>query len=127
MSPGMSVAVCSNAAAVAGVASEKKPGARHRAPSQWSLADPDPPLPQCAYRKSAPPASSQKGKDILLVLTRRPGQSIMIGDGIEVTILRVSVARDTVRFGINAPREVRVARTEVRERQILQDSKLRSD
>ena len=37
----------------------------------------------------------------MLVLTRKPGQSIMIGDGIEVQVL--SVAGEKVRLGITAP------------------------
>ena len=40
----------------------------------------------------------------MLVLTRKPGQSIMIGDGIEVQVL--SVAGEKVRLGITAPRDV---------------------
>src|SRR5687768_2878738 len=50
----------------------------------------------------------------MLVLTRKPGQSIMIGDGIEVQVL--SVAGEKVRLGISAPREVGIFRNEVYER-----------
>ena len=50
----------------------------------------------------------------MLVLTRKPGQSIMIGDGIEVQVL--SVAGEKVRLGITAPREVGIFRNEVYER-----------
>jgi carbon storage regulator len=50
----------------------------------------------------------------MLVLTRKPGQSIMIGDGIEVQVL--SVAGEKVRLGITAPREVSIFRHEVYER-----------
>ena len=50
----------------------------------------------------------------MLVLTRKPGQSIMIGDGIEVQVL--SVAGEKVRLGITAPREVGIFRDEVYER-----------
>ena len=50
----------------------------------------------------------------MLVLTRKPGQSIMIGDGVEVQVL--SVAGEKVRLGINAPREVAIFRHEVYER-----------
>jgi carbon storage regulator len=50
----------------------------------------------------------------MLVLTRKPGQSIMIGDGIEVQVL--SVAGEKVRLGITAPREVGIFRHEVYER-----------
>jgi carbon storage regulator len=47
----------------------------------------------------------------LLVLTRKTNQSIMIGDDIEVTVL--AVARDKIRLGITAPREIPVYRREV--------------
>lgn len=47
----------------------------------------------------------------MLVLSRRPNESIMIGADIVVTIL--DVRGDQVRVGIDAPREVRVHREEV--------------
>ena len=47
----------------------------------------------------------------MLVLTRKTNQSIMIGDDIEVTVL--AVARDKIRLGITAPREIPVYRREV--------------
>jgi carbon storage regulator len=47
----------------------------------------------------------------MLVLTRKPNESIMIGDQIEVSVL--SVAGDKVRIGIAAPREVQVFRKEL--------------
>ena len=50
----------------------------------------------------------------MLVLTRKPGQSIMIGDGIEVQVL--SVAGEKVRLGITAPSDVSIFRNEVYDR-----------
>lgn len=47
----------------------------------------------------------------MLVLTRRPGESIMIGDEVVVTVL--DVRGDVVRVGIKAPRTVQVHREEV--------------
>ena len=47
----------------------------------------------------------------MLVLTRKPNQSIMIGDDIEVSVL--SVVGDKVRIGIHAPHEIPVFRTEI--------------
>lgn len=47
----------------------------------------------------------------MLVLTRKPGQSIIIGEGIVVTVL--DVKGDQVRLGINAPRDLPVHREEV--------------
>jgi carbon storage regulator len=49
----------------------------------------------------------------MLVLTRKPNQAIVIGD--DVRIIVVSVDRDQVRLGIEAPREVSVHRAEVYE------------
>jgi carbon storage regulator len=47
----------------------------------------------------------------VLVLTRRPGESVMIGDDVVVTVL--DVRGDVVRVGIKAPRSVQVHREEV--------------
>ena len=47
----------------------------------------------------------------MLVLTRKTGQTIMIGDDIEITVL--STAGEKVRLGIRAPRDVPVFREEV--------------
>jgi carbon storage regulator len=47
----------------------------------------------------------------MLILTRRAGESIVIGDDIVVTI--VEAGRDHVRVGIEAPRSVAVHRHEV--------------
>ena len=56
-------------------------------------------------------ASIVQGAVEVLVLTRKPNQSIMIGDDIEVTIL--SVVGDKVRLGIQAPAHVQVYRSEI--------------
>lgn len=50
----------------------------------------------------------------MLILTRRVGENITIGDDIVVTIL--GVKGNQVRVGINAPRDVEVHRDEVYER-----------
>jgi carbon storage regulator len=50
----------------------------------------------------------------MLVLTRKPGQSIMIGDGVEIQVLTVGGGK--VRLGITAPRDVGIFRNEVFER-----------
>jgi len=47
----------------------------------------------------------------MLVLTRRPGQSIVVGDDVEVVVVRVE--GDRVVLGIEAPREIRVVRSEL--------------
>ena len=50
----------------------------------------------------------------MLILTRKVGESILIGDGIKVSVL--AVKGNQVRVGIDAPKEVSVHREEVRER-----------
>ncbi len=47
----------------------------------------------------------------MLVLTRRKNQSIVIGDGITITVLEVK--GDNIRLGISAPRDVQVFREEL--------------
>lgn len=47
----------------------------------------------------------------MLVFTRRRDEAIMIGDGIEVRVVRIG--RDGVRLGVTAPGDVAVHRREV--------------
>ncbi|RFU67423.1 carbon storage regulator CsrA [Bacillus sp. V59.32b] len=47
----------------------------------------------------------------MLILTRKNGESIKIGDNIEITI--VSAKNDQVKIGIKAPKEVEVIRNEL--------------
>jgi carbon storage regulator len=47
----------------------------------------------------------------MLVLTRRIGESVLIGDDVEVTVL--DVKGDSIRIGIKAPRETRIQRSEI--------------
>lgn len=47
----------------------------------------------------------------MLILTRRPGESIMIGDDVKVTILEIKGRN--IRIGITAPRDVAIDREEV--------------
>ncbi len=47
----------------------------------------------------------------MLVLSRKPGERILIGDDIKVTIVRIGP--NTVRIGIDAPRELNVIREEL--------------
>jgi carbon storage regulator len=47
----------------------------------------------------------------MLVFTRRRHEAIMIGDGVEIRVLRVG--RDGVRIGVTAPPQVAVHRREI--------------
>ena len=50
----------------------------------------------------------------MLILTRKSGESLMIGDEVTVTVL--GVKGNQVRVGINAPKSVAVHREEIYER-----------
>ncbi len=50
----------------------------------------------------------------MLILTRRVGETVMIGNDVTVTVL--GVKGNQVRIGVNAPRDVAVHREEIYER-----------
>ncbi len=50
----------------------------------------------------------------MLILTRRVGESVVIGDEVQVTVL--GVKGNQVRLGVTAPRDVSVHRMEIYER-----------
>ena len=50
----------------------------------------------------------------MLILTRRVGESLMIGDNVNVTVL--GIKGNQVRIGVNAPKDVAVHREEIYQR-----------
>lgn len=49
----------------------------------------------------------------MLVITRSPGQSLVIGDDIEIIVSEVN--KDKVKISINAPRDIKIMRKELLE------------
>lgn len=47
----------------------------------------------------------------MLVVTRKPGEGIKIGDDVEITIVKID--DNSVKVSINAPKEVKILRTEL--------------
>ncbi len=47
----------------------------------------------------------------MLILTRRVGETIMVGDDVQVTVL--GIKGNQIRIGINAPDEIAVHREEI--------------
>ena len=47
----------------------------------------------------------------MLVLSRKPGEKINIGDDVSITVVRIGP--NTVRIGIEAPREMNILREEL--------------
>ena len=59
----------------------------------------------------------------MLILTRRVGETLMIGDDVTITVL--GVKGNQVRIGVNAPKEVAVHREEIYQR--IQNEKTGDD
>jgi carbon storage regulator len=51
---------------------------------------------------------------VMLILTRRVGETLMVGDDVTITVL--GVRGNQVRIGVNAPRRVAVHREEIYQR-----------
>ena len=50
---------------------------------------------------------------MMLVLSRKVGEKILIGDEIAVTVVRVT--QGTVRLGVEAPQDLQIVREEIKE------------
>ena len=61
----------------------------------------------------------------MLILTRRVGESLMIGDDVTVTVL--ASKGNQIRIGIDAPRDVEVHREEIYERIHNESSELKKN
>ncbi len=48
----------------------------------------------------------------MLVVTRKANESITISDNVEITVLEIT--KDKVKIGINAPKEVKIFRSELK-------------
>lgn len=59
--------------------------------------------------------------DDMLVLSRKVGEKILIGDNISVTVVRV--AQGIVRIGVEAPSNMPVVREEIKDRMREQQAK----
>ncbi len=52
----------------------------------------------------------------MLVVTRKTDESLIISDDIEITVLEI--AKDKVKIGIKAPKEVKIIRSELKDAQM---------
>ena len=62
----------------------------------------------------------------MLILTRRTGETLMIGDNAEIKVTVLGIKGNQVRLGVDAPKEVSVHREEiyariVKEREAIND------
>lgn len=60
----------------------------------------------------------------MLILTRKPGESLFIGESVKITIMEIK--GNQIRIGIDAPKELRIYREEIY-LQIMEENKMASD
>ena len=61
----------------------------------------------------------------MLILTRRVGETLMVGDDVSITVL--GVKGNQVRIGINAPKDVPVHREEIYQRIKMEENSSEPD
>jgi carbon storage regulator len=66
----------------------------------------------------APPSIFTESAIAMLVLARKVGEKILIGENISITVVRV--AQGIVRIGIEAPNEMPIVREEIKEQMLEQ-------
>jgi carbon storage regulator len=69
---------------------------------------------RCAWQLTPWRNAKEARSSIMLILTRRVGETVMIGNEVTVTVL--GVKGNQVRIGVNAPKDVAVHREEIYER-----------
>jgi len=60
----------------------------------------------------------------MLILTRKPGESLFIGESVKITVMEIK--GNQIRIGIDAPKELRIYREEIY-LQIIEENKMASD
>ena len=60
----------------------------------------------------------------MLILTRRIGESIVIGDQAEIDVTVLGVKGSQVRLGINAPKDISVHREEIYQKIKIEEARL---
>lgn len=71
-------------------------------------------MQECESKSLLITRGGKEKESVMLILTRRIGETLMIGDDVMVTVLGVKGSQ--VRIGINAPKDVSVHRQEIYER-----------
>lgn len=72
----------------------------------------------------SPCFSEAKEGEVMLILTRKPGESVYLGDNVKITV--VEIKGHQIRLGIDAPKDLRIYREEIYE-QIRDENRQAAD